>query len=461
LTARPRPGVSSLRQLEDAILAMDVALQRLATREAQSVAILLADVVEDIAEGARQARETEARLKGLTRLDHSYDLALKGAKQLGKLGVLGADLGSVAVGDLDRVKRARQLDDLSHAELAARHLAERLRRPNPSFGSAGRGGVESGNSGRGGPPQASPSESDQQFDRLARELEQLANEHAGSLSEVEKALDSARQLADDQALKQEAERRAEALRESVAGLPELGADPGSSRASAALAREHAGAMAQNLEQLDLEQAAQSAEQALGALKEAKRKANSPSLSDWLDMTALDQAEGRIQQDLEWARTELEKQTRGIEQRAKEGLSRAGEQERELAKRAGNLSGRGRNAQTPLPEDILRRLDRAETLMREAARELSQGSAETGLSLQRDAQRLLEQARTGKTSDPGERGAQRGENQGGRDLGLGGEVPDPGEDRAKKFRERVLEGLGKEREGRLAPAIKRYAEELLK
>ena len=43
-----------------------------------------------------------------------------------------------------------------------------------------------------------------------------------------------------------------------------------------------------------------------------------------------------------------------------------------------------------------------------------------------------------------------------------EVPDPdAENKAADFRDRVLRGLGREREGRLAPAVKRYAEELLR
>ena len=134
----------------------------------------------------------------------------------------------------------------------------------------------------------------------------------------------------------------------------------------------------------------------------------------------------------------------------------------MAQRAGNLAGRGQNDQTPLPEDVLRRLERAETLMRQAARELGEGSADRGLDMQQDAQRLLEQSRTGKTSDPGRNERSRGSNDGGKDLHMGGEVPGPDdEDKAAKFRQRVLRGLGKEREGRLAPAVKRYAEELLR
>lgn len=461
LKRAPRPGVSAERQLQDAVLAIDVALGRLATRDAQSVAVLLADVVEDVAEGAKQARETEDRSKGLTRLDHSLALARDGAEQLSLLGILGEDLGSVAVGDLDRVKRARERQDLTHTELAARHLAERLRRPSPSFGGGARGGVEAGAAG-GGTPQGEPSKSDQQFDRLAQELEHLAHEHARGMLSVEQALEQAERAVDDSQLRAEAARRASEVRDSVASLPDVGADPGSSRADAALAREHARAMAQNLEGLDLKRAVESAERALEALRESQRKSEHSSLADWLDPDELRRAEDRLKEHQKWAKEELAKLRRAAEQQAREGLVRASEFERELAQRAGNLSGRGKNDQTPLPEDVLKRLDRAELLMRQAAQELAEGSAEKGLSLQRDAQRLLEQSRTGKTSDraPGER-SDSGSND-GEELDLGGEVPDPDkQDKAADFRERVLKGLGQEREGRLGPAVKRYAEGLLR
>ncbi len=456
----PRPGVSPERQLQDAVLAIDVALARLGAREAESVSVLLADVVEDIAEGARQARETEDRATGMARIDHSLALSSEGAAQLARLGSLGADLGSVAEGDLDRVRRARNRNDLLHTELAARHLADRLRRPTPSFGPTGRGGVESGATGQRA-PQGQPSKSDQQFDQLAQELEQLAHEHAEGVTGVEEALDKAAQEVDKGRLEEEAERRAEAIRQSVAGLPEVGAEPGSSRASAALAREHARAMAQNLEGLDFAKAVESAEQALEAIREAERKSESSSLTDWLDPDELNLAQKRITEELDWAKKQLERLRAAAEQKARERLQRASQKERELAKRAGNLSGRGKNDQTPLPEDVLKRLDRAELLMRQAAEELGEGSAEKGLSLQRDAQRLLEQSRTGKTSDRGDSERSRGNRDGGQDLRLGGEVPDPDDtNQAADFRERVLRGLGKEREGRLAPAVKRYAEELL-
>ena len=47
------------------------------------------------------------------------------------------------------------------------------------------------------------------------------------------------------------------------------------------------------------------------------------------------------------------------------------------------------------------------------------------------------------------------------MRTGGEVPPEGKaEKAEDFRKRVLEGLGKDKGGRLSPAVKRYAEGLL-
>ena len=179
-----RPGESRIRRTEDVVLALDAVLRMLSTKDAQSVAKRLADVVEEIADGARQARETEQSAAGLARLDAALSASRDGAGRLLVLGMLGKDLGSIAHADLGRVERSRKADDLTHAELAARHLAARLRRPNPSFGSAQRGGVESGAPSQGGGAGDEPSDTSDRFDELAAELEKLAADHADEIGKL-------------------------------------------------------------------------------------------------------------------------------------------------------------------------------------------------------------------------------------------------------------------------------------
>jgi len=59
-----------------------------------------------------------------------------------------------------------------------------------------------------------------------------------------------------------------------------------------------------------------------------------------------------------------------------------------------------------------------------------------------------------------RGGERGQT--GESVAIGGDVPAPDDRaRAEEFRRRVLEGLAAEKSERLSPAVRRYAEGLLR
>ncbi len=464
LLERPRAGASASRSTEEVLLALDSALRALAVRDARSVAKRLAEVADEAADGAKQARETERQAAGVQRLDAAVLALDASVGALSQLGALGHDLGSVTRADLGRVQRSRARDDLMHAELAARHLAERLRRPNPSFGARGSsraGGVEAG---AGGSSAASgeASQADERFNQLAGELEELAGEHAGAISQVEKALEDAERAADTSGLREEAKDRADAIRRAANGLPQLGAEPGSAQGSAALAREHATGMAQSLEQLDLAAAVERGRDSVAALNAAE--SSGASGSDWLDRDAARAAKGVLEEQLAWAEQQLNAARQSAAQRARGTLNQASGREQEFARRAGNLAGRG-EGEAALPEDALQNLEQAERSMQEAARELASGNGERGLELQRAAQRLLEEANSGRTDrEESEQGreSQRGSRAvGGENSGVG-DVPDKGNSEdAEAFRRRVLEGLAKGKDGRLSPAVKRYAEGLLR
>lgn len=461
-----RPGESRVRRTEDALLAVDAVFRMLDSRDAQAVSKRLADVVEEVADAAKQARESEKREHGLTRFDTAFQAADAGAKHLVVLGNLGQDIGSVAGADLGRVRRARAAEDLTHAELAARHLAARLRRPNPSFGSARRGGVESGAPMQNGASGGDASDANDRFDELAAELEKLARDHSDEIGKVERSLAEAEQAADLEGLRDEARRRAGLLKRKLADLPQFSHTPGSARSAAALGREHGAAMADSLERLSLGDAVQSGKDALGALDDADKKARRDG-NEVLDSEELDQARREVREHLAWAESHLEGLKRGAAERARPKTSASSEREQEMSRRAGNLASRGKNGETALPEDSLENLEKAEGLMREAARALGEGNGDKGLDLQRQAQRLLEQANTGQTGDEEEeqrdsqqKGSEHGKN--GKEIRTGGEVPREQEKKAaEEFRRRVIQGLGKSKDGRLAPAVKRYAEGLLK
>jgi hypothetical protein len=224
-------------------------------------------------------------------------------------------------------------------------------------------------------------------------------------------------------------------------------------------------MAESLARLSLKEAKQSAESAKQQLSIAK------SASSGASPDALQQAEQELKKQQAWVDDLLQKAGERQSARAKEQLERSGKREQEMAERAQNISGRGSHGEAALPSEVADALDRAEGLMREAAQELSNGRGERALALQRDAQRLLDQQDDdGKSDQPKDDPQKDGEpskKSDGKDADHGDmsqEAGVPGRaknQRAEEFRKRVLEGLARDKGGRLGPAVKRYAEGLLK
>jgi hypothetical protein len=463
---RPAPTRETfLRRLEDVTLAVDAALRATGDRDAEGVSKRLGDVAEEVAEACKLGQEAEKLGAATRRLEVALPVLQQGSAALLSLSSLGADLGSVAIGEIRRIQRGLAAKSYVDAELAARHLAARLRRPKPSFSSADSGGVESGGQGgRGGPAQpGEASQAHQQFQELMRELAQLSAEHAGEVSAVENALQSAEQGQQDPELEREAKERAEALRRALDGLPDYAPGQTPAEQAAALAREHGRAMAESLSRLALKDAKQSADSARQQLGGA-RKAGDGNVSP----EAVTRAEQELEKQQAFVEELLKKAQEAADARAKDSLERSGKREGELAERAQNLSGRGSHGEAALPGEVADALDKAEGLMRDAARELSSGRGERGLALQRQAQRLLDQDEDdGKGNDePKESGPEDHEQQDGKDKskGMRMDAEVPGRDknqRAEEFRKRVLEGLSRDQGGRLGPAVKRYAEGLLK
>jgi len=458
--ALPTPA-SATRRTEDVLLAVDAALRGLGNRDAATVSKRLGDAAEEAAEGAKQALESERRQAGLARLEQALGVLGPGAAHLVVLGPLGRDIGSVAQGEIRRIERARSNGNLLATELAARHLAARLRRPNPSFSTAGGGGVESG-SGSQSSSEGHASDADKKFDELVGELERLAEEHQQELDRVDRNLTDAEKAVDLSELKQEAAERAAALRTKSAPLPQFADDPSSARAAAALAREHVQSMAQSLARLALKDAVESGRHARSELADAAKRSKGLNAFEGLDDAALSEARAELERDLAWAE-------KSASEKAQAGLQDSSGRERTLAERAGNLSGRGNHGEIALPEDLAEALGKAEGLMRDAAKELGAGHGEQGLSLQRDAQRLLEQTNSGQNGsgesdgkDPSrQQSPQDSSSSKGKQMRTDADVPKAdAASRADDFRRRVLDGLSKQKSGRLSDAIRRYAEGLL-
>src|SRR5262249_19541062 len=90
------------------------------------------------------------------------------------------------------------------------------------------------------------------------------------MNQVADALDKSGSPEELEALKQEAKKHAEAIRDAVKSLPPPGGDPGSAEAAAAAGREQAEAMAGALERGAPSDALQSGKEAMRALNDAKR-----------------------------------------------------------------------------------------------------------------------------------------------------------------------------------------------
>lgn len=458
LVPEKQPLEQRRQSLEVLISELDGVLMSLSQRDAQRVAMILGNVAEEAMVGAQQAQIGEAPERGLARLDTAVYALREGARQLLALGVLGNDLGSVALADLGRVVRGRDSGDLYHAELAARHLADRLHRPNPSFGASGSGGVEAGQGGSR-EPQQRPSGAEQEFDELMDQINKLAAQHGKAIDQVDQTLSAADAEPDPAGLKEEAEERARQLRNSVQGLPEPGSSPGTPEAAAALARENARAMAHDMESLQLAEAAEDARRTLAALGEASSKAQGQTYFQG----QLEQARATVEEQLRWVQQQLEVQRSAARERAKGSLEQHSALEEKLAGRAAELARQGDERSSPLPGEITERLREAERLMRQAAGQLSRGEGKAGSELQREAQRLLDQADSrSEEQEGGEEGEGDDEGGNGRDTPSRGDVPKAEEqNKAEAFRKRVLRNLGDSPAGRLSPAVKRYAEGLLR
>jgi hypothetical protein len=464
--ALPTPA-SAMRRTEDVLLAVDAALRALGNRDAATVSKRLGDAAEEAAEGAKQALESERRQAGLNRVNQALAVLGPGAHHLVTLGPLGRDVGSVAEGEILRITRARDSGNWLATELSARHLAARLRRPSPSFSTAGGGGVESGAGTQSG-DESHASDADKKFDELVGELERLANEHQQELDRVERNLTNAEKAVDLGDLKQEAAQRANELRQKTAPLPQFGDDPNSARAAAALGREHAQSMAQSLSRLSLKDAVESGRHARSELADAAKRSKAANAFEGLDDAALAEARAELDRALAWAEESLSRAENSASEKALAGLQDSSSRERALSDRAANLAGRGNHGEISLPEDLAEALGKAEGLMRDAAKELGAGHGEQGLTLQRDAQRLLEQTSSGqdgsgesdgKEQEP-EQSPKESPSSKGKQQRAEADVPRAEGGLAEDFRRRVLEGLSKQQSGRLSDAVRRYAEGLL-
>ena len=455
------------------VLVVDAVIRGLGVRDTRDAAKQLADVADDLAQGAAQMRDTEhgdAKARGAVRMTAATMVLAGGSRQMMHLGMLGRDLGEIVEADLLRVKRGREGEDFTHAELAARDLAARLREPDPSFGSKGSVGRAGGESGGGrGTPGEQGGDSGDEVDRAQQEaeqdLERLAQDHAGEIAKMEQAMNGAEKDQDLEALKEEAKKHAQAIRDAIDKMPTMSEGSDSWTSKGAAARELGEQMAKSLEDLRPHDATESGRSALGSLDEAKKMLQKQA---WLEdptgeeAKEVEQARRKLEAEEAWAEQQLAQMRRQAAERARNDLEKGGQEEEGLAERARELGQRARDKGS-LPQQAVDNLDDAERAARQAAEALKQGDADKGMDRQREAQRALEQARQQLEGDDQDSSSPSKDDR-DNSQPSNGEVAIPGAKEHKgpeEFRRRVVQGLGQATGGALKEAVRRYAEGLLR
>jgi hypothetical protein len=461
-----------VKATERYVLVVDAVIHGLGFHDTRESAKQLADVADDLAQGASQmqGQDRDARTRAGVRMDAARTVLDGGGRIMLRLGSLGQDIGEIVDTDLLRVQRARGEEDFVHAELAARDLAARLREPDPSFGArgrTGRGGGESGG-GRGTPGEEggdSGDEVDEAQQEAAQDLERLTEDHAGEIAKTEQALSGATSDDEMKELREEAKRHAEAVREAVKDLPTVGMGSDSWTSKGAAARELAEQMAHSLEDARPDEAVQSGRSSLGSLDEAKKMLQRGAwFEDPNGQTSkrVDEATRKLAAEEKWAEEALRQLRQRAAERARKPLEQGGGEEEQLAERARELARRT-GEKGSLPQEAVDSIEDAEHAAQQAAQALKAGEADKGLERQREAQRDLEKARQALQGDEDTGNQASADGDGQRSPSKAPvAIPGAGDHKGpEEFRRRVVRGLGQPSSGALKDAVRRYAEGLLR
>jgi hypothetical protein len=231
-------------------------------------------------------------------------------------------------------------------------------------------------------------------------------------------------------------------------------------------------MADELDRGHPSDAVRSGRNALGALDQAERSPPDRFSFRRDVREEAKQAQGKLDPEVKWAERALERLRQAASARAGDELKRTSPREGKLADRARSLAEEGSSGAGALPGQTLDLLSGAESAMRDAARALGNAEGDRALERLKEAQRLLEMARSG---DEGEESTESESPEGDRERAERGEQGNDGSDFSHRapipraedykgpeaFRRRVLEGLSGATDPRLKEAVKRYAEGLLR
>jgi hypothetical protein len=229
-------------------------------------------------------------------------------------------------------------------------------------------------------------------------------------------------------------------------------------------------MADQLERGSIGEAVKSGRNSLGSLEQAKRAPSDRFSFRGDTREDAKGAESKLEPEVKWVERLMDRMRQAASARAAEDLKKEAPREGQLAERAKGIAGKGRGGEGALPGDTLEELQSAESAMRDAAHALGAAEGDRALDRMKEAQRLLEMARSSDRGEEGEQGSEGGERgRSDKEHANGTEdfshdIPIPKAEDYKgpeAFRRRALEGLGGAVEPRLKDAVKRYAEGLLR
>ena len=297
---------------------------------ARSVAMSMSEIA---LEAAKLVREGDATLL-------ASDLAVlaDGAVSMRDMGVLGEDLGAVSQSALRRYKRAESKGNRVHQALILLDLGQRLADPFPSYVGGGGSG-----DGVGESPDKGDGESDEEksANDQANELEDLVKDHRANTDNVDNSLQQATDDSNSEDAMNEAKRRAQELRESVAMLPQRRGF--SSPQETSEVREQGEDAANSIERLDTENAIEKLKKTRDSIDHAQ---SDPMVSDQ-DRERLMHTQNLVQRDLDWLQEQQRKASARASEKAKDQLKNEGDREGELHRRGEKL--RKLAEKTPLPK----------------------------------------------------------------------------------------------------------------
>jgi hypothetical protein len=452
-----------LLTLTDILLFVDSAGETVGERGTETVARSLAEISDQLSEGARRLRLRELGRGELPEVEMATSILASGARQLQRLGRLGRDLGEITEASMGRIARARKVARWEDVERASAFLAERLRHPTAAFAVSGSVGVESARQ-LGGVHQGRASEADTRFDRLSTEISDIAKAHAVAIEQVTGLVRSVDETEVPRDWHDDIRNHAETVRK-MSRL--LGSDqsPGAALSPLFPLREASLKITDSLDRMMLVPALEQLQTTALTLSSLTQNPVSPGTALDVEPNRLAQVAAGMQLELGWLSSQVESLRRLGSSHLGAVFQSAREREGELAERTEQIVSRESAVDAVLPDEVRTDLEEAARFMRDAERELEATRGPLALERQREAQRLLERSYVGGTFDdaanPGTEEAPGGS------LGPGApgaRVPiTPTFDAMGRetFRRMVQEGLGLSASPELRDAIERYTEGLLR